>query len=543
MRALIVTRPREGTGVRVGLNHVVVALTFLAIGYLALQAATDPDYGWHVANGRHLLDGVLLGGRDTYSWTAAGAPWVAHEWLTDGAMAFLHDTFGPVANSLAAAAVVLVAFALVAVRVRARGHGWPLTSAVTLLAAIAAYGSMGVRPQMLELLYLAAALVLCEAWLRRQLGTAAFAVIGALGTLLWANTHGSFFLAPAVLGVVTVGLLVLRDRRAVAAALLAGLALVVPLLNPWGPALFGFATESLRSQVAQTVIQEWRVPDLLSLGFVAFDLELVLLAAGAALAGWRLLSKARDRRAQHPSAADLAAILLSAGLTLAALRSGRFVMLVGIAAAPLLAWVLGEIALAVRARQGAATGDTSDTSQDAPRPDVHASPDRVGRPAGAEHDAPGRSLVNLVAIVAVTLVLGAIAWGRISPAGQQRALHADYPYGTLPALDRIAASTAARGEPLRLLNAWEYGGLLLMDRPGVKVFIDGRSEVYGDAQLLRYGELLGLVPGWQQRLADLGVDAVLMPRASALPGALQRLGWRVAAADEAGVLLVPPSGA
>src|SRR3972149_1374596 len=127
---------------------------------------------------------VLFGGRDVSSWTAAGAPWVAHEWLTEAAMAALHDALGATAVSVAAALIVTMAFGLVALRLRGRGFGRP-----TRLAAIGP---------------------------------------GFAGPLLGANTHGSSLLLPGVLGTAPVPALLGRERRWPEAAVATVLAALVP---------------------------------------------------------------------------------------------------------------------------------------------------------------------------------------------------------------------------------------------------------------------------------------------------------------------------
>src|SRR3972149_11985026 len=71
---------------RFGPGRLALAVGLVAIGFLALRTAVDSDYGWHLANGRHLFDGVLFGGVDVYSWTAGGAPGGGHEWVPRGGM-------------------------------------------------------------------------------------------------------------------------------------------------------------------------------------------------------------------------------------------------------------------------------------------------------------------------------------------------------------------------------------------------------------------------------------------------------------------------
>jgi len=88
----------------------------------------------------------------------------------------------------------------------------------------------------------------------------------------------------------------------------------------------------------------------------------------------------------------------------------------------------------------------------------------------------------------------------------------------------------------RLLNEYGWGGFLI-ERNILPVFIDGRSEVYGDAQLERYASIIHLQPGWQTTVDSLDLDIVLMPRASPLSAALEKNGWDLIARDSVAVLL------
>ena len=60
--------------------------------FFSARPAGDPDYGWHVTNGRHVFDGTIFNGHDLYSWTASGAR-VAHEWLLEAVMNVVHGLF------------------------------------------------------------------------------------------------------------------------------------------------------------------------------------------------------------------------------------------------------------------------------------------------------------------------------------------------------------------------------------------------------------------------------------------------------------------
>ena len=114
-------------------------------------------------------------------------------------------------------------------------------------------------------------------------------------------------------------------------------------------------------------------------------------------------------------------------------------------------------------------------------------------------------------------------------------MRSEYPIAALPALDELAA---ARPGGLCLFNDYAWGGWLEMVRPGIRVFIDGRSEVYGDAQVARYAKISGVGPGWAEALAATGANAALVPRSSDLASALRATAdWTTLYIDDQAVLL------
>src|SRR5580765_9031590 len=65
---------------------------FLFQGYQKLFR--DSDAGWHIRNGESILATGTLPHTDPYSFTRAGQPWYAWEWLSDIAMGALHRLGG-----------------------------------------------------------------------------------------------------------------------------------------------------------------------------------------------------------------------------------------------------------------------------------------------------------------------------------------------------------------------------------------------------------------------------------------------------------------
>jgi len=78
-----VIRAADGVLSRVTSAVVLRVLLFVALFSLAAVPPLDPDLWWHLANGRLM---IAMGGWphvDVYSFSAAGHPWIMHEWLAD----------------------------------------------------------------------------------------------------------------------------------------------------------------------------------------------------------------------------------------------------------------------------------------------------------------------------------------------------------------------------------------------------------------------------------------------------------------------------
>jgi len=60
----------------------------------------DPDVWWHIKVGQDILRTHLFPTIDSYSFTAAGTPWIAYEWLGEIVLALVHRAGGVVAMGI-----------------------------------------------------------------------------------------------------------------------------------------------------------------------------------------------------------------------------------------------------------------------------------------------------------------------------------------------------------------------------------------------------------------------------------------------------------
>src|SRR6185437_1016863 len=93
-----------------------LALGFLVFVWLSLHGnlplLADPDTQWHVALGNWILAHRAVPRVDTFSFTFAGEPWIAKEWLSQLLLAGAYDLGGWGAVVVLAAATFGVTFAL-----------------------------------------------------------------------------------------------------------------------------------------------------------------------------------------------------------------------------------------------------------------------------------------------------------------------------------------------------------------------------------------------------------------------------------------------
>ncbi len=68
---------------------------FLTLSFNSgLPLLADGDTGFHIRVGDFILDTLSVPKHDIFSFLTPPLPWIAHEWLSEVAMALLHRAFG-----------------------------------------------------------------------------------------------------------------------------------------------------------------------------------------------------------------------------------------------------------------------------------------------------------------------------------------------------------------------------------------------------------------------------------------------------------------
>ncbi|HEY4808365.1 MAG TPA: hypothetical protein VIH81_11585 [Roseiarcus sp.] len=459
-----------------GLGLAAIALFLFTLAAFSPQVLGDGDTWSHVATGEWIIAHGAAPRADPFSHSMPGAPWTAHEWLSEVLLALalrVGGWSGVVLLTSAAAAAAALIVGLTAAR-QLRGAPLVLTVAIGLSLVTA---NLLARPHVL-------ALPLAAAWgagllAARDRGRAPPIGLAAL-MIAWVNMHGGFIfglllIGPFALETVTEAPVGARLLAARAWATFALAALAVALINPYGIDAF-LLPFRLMSVENLSRISEWRPQDFSHIG----TMELALLT---------LLGLTLIRPFSMP---PIRAALLIA-LVAMALQHSRHQVLLGILAPMLLA-----------------------------RPIAAA----IGMGSAGEE---GRRIAR-IALTATVAAAPAIGGARLI-APIERTDGASAPISALRAVP-----PELRAKPV--LNDYAFGGYLIFEH--VRPFIDGRAELYGDAMMSLYGRLqAGDEADVESALKRYGIAWTIFAPDSRMVAILDRKpGWRRLYADATAVVHV-----
>jgi len=412
------------------LRGLMPALAGLLAALVAMspRVLNDGDTWWQVRAGQLMIATRSVLRTDPFSGTFRGAPWFAHEWLSEIALGGAFNLGGwSAVVILTAAAAGLTAWLLARDLGRwLSGLPWITLTAFGLLLWT---GSLLARPHMLALPILelwAAELVRARAedraprWRMLPLMT------------LWANLHGGFLFGLGLIGPFALeALLAAKPASRLQVVLRWGgfglAAAAFACLTPHGIETLLFPL-GLIHMTSLAHIGEWAPSDFSAVG----PLEIALLAA---------VFVAFTRPVRMP----VVRVLLLALLTHLALQHVRYDQMLGIVGALILAQPLAG---AFAQPQASSAGRSPATSP----------PVAIG-----------------AAALALALFVGRMAWPVV--------LH-DGPTTPISAVAAVPPATARAP----VLNDYSFGGYLIGQ--GIAPFVDGRAELYGDAFLQDYARLL-----------------------------------------------------
>ena len=479
---------REGDAAAARPARVIVSIPLgLALLSYVLGLASrekrldDPDTMLHVVIGRWILAHHAVPHADFLTHSVPGKAWVVHEWLGGVVSALFYDMAG--FEGLVCMASLGLAVGL-AVFARALLAYYRPAQAIVIaaLAWIVISPHWLARPHMVALPLMVWWMALLVA--ARANGRAP-ALWAALIMIPWVNLHGTFLVGIGFAGLFTVEAVLMtageaaRVKAAKDWTLFTVAAVAASLVTPNGIEAYLLPLRLLDMKFALSMLIEWKSVDFQHLSTLEIWL---LLALGTVL--WRGISLPLVR---------VLMLLLLFAMSLQHARNGDLIAFI----APLLAGPWAGPALG----RGRA-------------PDWL---DRYAAPASVR----GLMLAALIMFVA-------------------EGVEARFPLGPEPKYSPEAAVHAveAAGITGPVLNDYNFGDYLIFS--GIKTFIDGRADMFGDPFLKRYYEA---VHGQSDELPDLlqqyKIAWTIFPPDARAVALIDKLpGWRRFYADKTAVVQV-----
>jgi hypothetical protein len=307
--------------------HLPVWLPAALVGYavclFAPQLLNDGDTYWHIATGQWILLHHTVPTTDPFSYTFVGAPWVAHEWLSELIMAAAFRLGGWSGVVILFAGVTALAIGLLARHITR----WldPLPAAVVVVIAASCISpSLLARPHVLVL-------PLIELWtfgllLARERMFVPWLMLPLIP--LWANLHGSFIFAGLLVCPFAVEAVLASGKEwhvsTVQWGLFLAAAIVLASATPQGWHGIVFPIHLLTMQ-GLSLIVEWQAPNFQ----VVQPIELAMMA---------VMYICMSRGVRIP----VLRLLVLMGLLHLALQQTRHQMLAGVVGALVLAEPLGR---------------------------------------------------------------------------------------------------------------------------------------------------------------------------------------------------------
>jgi hypothetical protein len=457
----------------------------------------DGDTGWQIRTGDWILQHRAVPTIDLFSFSKPHDPWYAWEWGADILLSLAHQVAGLPGVAFGAVILLGLISAVLFRLIRTACGNDFLAFGFAMLAICGSILHWLARPHLFSWLFV---LLFSLALLAAERGNRKALVWLPLAMLLWVNLHGGFFIGIALVVTSAVGVVItaLVESKSIANAwrsakpffLCAVACCAVTFLNPYGWRLHQHVITYLLNAKMLDNIQEYQSLNFRQSGAFFFECMLLL---GVAATFWCL------RKGRYTPALTM---LLWAHLALVSVRNLPIFILL---AAP---WMASM------------TQDAIERARSLPwlsklKPGLLSN---LAREFGPLERIERWHLTSALALL---FLASAFASGR--PGFEGRFSPQTFPVAAIPAL------RAAR--PARLFTTDQWADYLLYQYyPSQRVFMDDRSDFYGNDFLTEYGHIISAQHDWEKALQKFSIDAVLVEPDAAIASVLKLSAhWKILA--------------
>ena len=487
-------------------ERFIKIILFVLIFIMANRLPLDSDFWWHIRTGQLSVLNHSPVLQDLTSFTVFSKPWINHSWLSQVIYFEIFNLLGYVGIMIFVAILATLSIYFVFIRLKSN----VLTNSfVVILCALATSVVWSPRPQLISLLFFSILLYLVE---EIRFKNNLFLYIGvSFLFLVWGNLHAGFSIGIIYLiGKFSGKLLDLifssqpgnktnKKDTLILLGLIIASSLVV-ILNPNGINIWKVQFNTISIPSLQNLIPEWASPNFHELYQQPF------------LWIWLLLVFFLMRNKSKYSFETIIPLIILGGL---GFLSRRNYVYFSIFAIPILS---REIQIFF------------DYNKDNVNWIRKINTKMVG--ANKVPDFRFTKVINL-SFVAILLF---VAFGKIiylgSPVIYQSYLQKSYPVEIVNILRNDGIGN------LKCLNSYAWGGYLSWALPEVPIFIDGRTDLYGEKIIQDWLVLLNSSDNWKTLLEDYQINCIILEPEQHIVNQLIADSWNLIYRNENSVLIL-----
>ena len=490
-------------------RKLIFLITILSVFAMAARFSVDSDTWWHLRAGQWIWEKKSIPRVDHFSYTQRGEAWHYPGWIWEVIMLGIYSQFGAGGLNLMTAFIVALTFLFTWFTIRGNNF---IKAFVVILAAAASGVYWAARPYLVTFLFTAVYLSILERersnwqepYAKQAGGVTHYDWLLPLLMIFWANSHGGFAVGFIIFGIYYLGLTFhvgvkniwefqrgklgnfmnrvrgqdsekrnsSRERKIQTKTsanvtqwhryLLIGLGLIIAVcLNPYGPKMLVYPFRTVGISALQMYIEEWQSPDFHQARIMPF-LILFLLTFGSVGASEKKIS--------------IGDFLLVSVFGTLALTAGRNIALFALAAPIVL--MRHAVDISGHFRKGA---------------------DWVGN----KDQNKKMKVINGLILTIVALAVVYKSYLVYPEKNNQEYIAELFP---VEAVEHIKKSEYQG----HLFNSYNWGGYLIWSLREYPVFVDGRTDLYGDEIVDQWVTVVQGEKGWEQILQRWDVNLILI---------------------------------
>lgn len=480
---------------------------FLLIFFIAIRIPLDSDFWWHIRSGQLSVESGRVVMEDMTSFTMDGAGWINHSWLAQILFYYVFQNTGNTGVSILVA--VMATLSMFFVYIRLRGH--PLIKGfVILLGVLTTAVIWSPRPQLFSLLLFSVlAFFVYEGKFSNRWK---FVILFGFLFLVWGNLHAGFSLGIIFLILYALGKLVdnctypdltnhsyLKDI--IFYGFLIGISSLIVMINPNGINIWKVQFDTISIPSLQNMIPEWASPNFHELYQQPFLWLWILLVFFVFV-----------NRTKY-SFSEFLPLLFFGAIGFIARRNYVYFAVLAI---PLLN---NELNIFIKSLKRQKLFSSI----------LNMQLEKFNKP-------PKNTLVSKIINLAFVGLLLFFVVGKIIVLGSD-IIFLSYEKQSFPtnALGFISLHDV---EKLRCLNSYAWGGYISWINPEMKIFIDGRTDLYGEEIILDWLTMVNSDTAWEGKMEEYEINCVLLEPNYPIVEDLIEQDWILIYQDQLSVLLL-----